>query len=173
MRRPMTTTVTAAEMVELMDEGWRTARGADELLAFFAPHLDPGVQMTSPLSPPLHGYAQVAEYFALLFAVVPDLRGRVVESTVVDATRAEVTMELRGTIGGTPVTLRLRDVLIVAGGRLVVRDARGLPLGMTLAILRHPGVWRAALALLARVRWSAPPRALAPDAAAIAERARG
>jgi hypothetical protein len=166
-------TTTAAEMVDVMDEGWRTARGADGLLAFFAPHLDPGVQMTGPLSPPLRGYAQVAEYFALLFAVVPDLHGRVAASTVVDDTRADVTMELRGTIGGTPVTLRLRDVLIVVDGRLVVRDARGLPVGMTLAILRHPRVWRAALALLARVRWSAPPRALAPAAAAVAERARG
>jgi hypothetical protein len=40
---------------------------------------------------------------------------------------------------------------------LTQRKRFGLPIGMTLAILRTPGVWRKAAKLLVRVRWSAPP----------------
>ncbi len=68
---------------------------------------------------------------------------------------------MRGTIGSREVTLNLRDRLVVRENKLAERAARGLPIGMSVAILRTPSVWRKAAKLLARVRWSAPatPRA--------------
>jgi len=150
------TRVTAREFVDLFDEGWRAPDGAKGLLEFFGPHLDPAVHMSGPLSPDCHGYAQVEEFFTLLFDVIPDLHGQVAGFEVVDDEVAHVSMALRGTIGRREVKLDLRDRLVVRDDRLVDRAAKGLPIGVTLAIVRTPRIWRKAVRLLVRVRWSAP-----------------
>lgn len=148
--------MTAADFPRLFAEGWRDPDGAGGLLAFFAPHLHPGVQMTGPLSPRIRGMNQVTQYFELLFDLIPDLRGEVADAEVESDEVVRLTVKLRGTVGRREVGLTLRDRLVVRDGRLVLREARGLPVAMTLAILASPGVWRRAARLLLRVRWSAP-----------------
>lgn len=123
---------------------------------FFGPYLDPAVRITGPMSPDCRGIYQVQEYFELLFDVVPDLHGRVVDSQVESDEVVYVTVELQGTIGRHAVKLRLRDKLVVRNRKLVERIAKGLPLGMSAAILVTPSSWRAATRLMARLAWSAP-----------------
>jgi hypothetical protein len=149
--------LTARDFVELFGEGWRKPDGAAGILEFFGPYLDPAVRMTGPLSPDIHGLAQVEEYFRLLFDVIPDLHGHVAAFDVVDDEVVRLSMALSGTIGRHTVELKLRDRLVVRGGKLVVREAKGVPLAMTGAIIRTPRVWRKAARLLIRLRWSAPP----------------
>lgn len=151
--------VTARDFPAIFADGWRDPDGAGGIMRFFGPYLDEAVEMTGPMTPRIRGIRQVEEYFRLLFAVIPDLHGEVVESRAVDDRVVFVTVLLRGTIGGRPVSLTLRDRLVVEDGRLVLREAHGVPVGMTLAILRTPSAWRAAARLMLRVRWSAPARA--------------
>lgn len=156
-RNPAAKRLTAGDFVDLFREGWRDPDGADGILDFFGPHLDPAVQMTGPLSPNIHGMGQVEEYFRLLFAVIPDLHGEVAEFDLESDEVVYLTVALRGTIGSREAKLVLHDRLVVRDGKLVIREAKGIPLSMTLAIICAPSVWRKAARLLVRVRWSAPP----------------
>jgi hypothetical protein len=151
-----TDTITAREFVPIFDEGWHAPGSAEGLLAYFGPYLDPAVHMSGPLSPDCHGIHQVTEFFELLFAVIGDLHGGVESFEVESEDVVHLRVRLRGTIGRHPVEMNLRDRVIVRDGRMVDRAAKGLPLGVTLAILRTPSVWRRAAKLLVRVRWSAP-----------------
>ena len=151
-----TESITAREFVAIFDEGWHGPGSAEGLLAYFGPYLDPAVHMSGPLSPDCHGIHQVTEFFGLLFAVIPDLHGGVEGFEVESEEVVRMRVRLRGTVGRHSVELNLRDRVIVRDGKMVDRAARGLPLGVTLAILRTPRVWRRAAKLLVRVRWSAP-----------------
>ena len=148
---------TVEDFIPVFDEGWRQTGGLDGFLAFFAPHLDPDIRLSGPLTPGCRGLAQFTEFFTLLFGVIPDLHGAVKRSQALDQERAYVWLQLQGTIGGRPVTFDLRDRLLVRDGKLLERAAKGLPLGFAIAILRTPRAWRRAARLLLRTGWAAPP----------------
>jgi hypothetical protein len=149
--------IAAAEFVRVFEQGWRDPGGVDAFLRYFDPYLDPAVVMRGPLSPDCIGYPQAAEFFTLLFDLIPDLHGRVLDSQIVSDEVALMSTELTGTIGSRTVTMKPRERVVVRDGRMIERTATGLPLATALAILLTPRAWGKAARLLFRVRWSAPP----------------
>ena len=122
-------------------EGWRAPAGAEGLVANFTPILDPGIRLIQPQLPTLVGYDAFRRGFAEpLFALIPDLHGRVVRW----AARGDdvfIEVELRGTLGGRPTRFTAVDRITLRDGVAIERESHLDPAPLLLAVARAPRAW--------------------------------
>jgi hypothetical protein len=129
-------------------EGWQAPASADTFADHFQPWFDPHIRLLRPQLPTLVGHQAFRERFARpLFALIPNLDGRVERSAIGDYC-AYVELTLRGTLGGRPVAWRVCDRATFRDGLVVERESYFDSTPLLRAILTRPRSWPA----LARAR---------------------
>ena len=149
----------AARFVERFDAGWR--RGREGFFEHFLPLADEDVLLTQPLMPSVRGHAAFCDFFAPLFAAMPDLHGEVRDWRPTGA-GVEIELAIHGTLAGAAVELVSHDRIVLHDGRMLERHARLNPLPLLGAAMRHPrtglpllmaiGVARRSASSFARIR---------------------
>lgn len=125
--------------VDAFAEGWRAPHphAWDDLLA-------EDLVLRQPLLPNRHGKAALADEYARLLQLLPDLRGKVTgwtaSGTDDDATVA-VELELTATLGRREIVLPLVDVCRLRHGLLHERTSYLDPTPAVAALLRTPSAW--------------------------------
>lgn len=129
----------AQRVVDVFAAGWRDPRpnAWDDVLA-------DDLRLAQPLLRTRTGKQALAEEYARLFALVPDLRGTV-DSWEADPDTQTVTIRLRlsGTLGRGALEIPVTDNLrLDSDGRIAYRHAEFEVLPAVLRLLREPRAWR-------------------------------
>lgn len=139
--RPLAPDSPAHRFARVFEEGWR-APTYESFLAHFLPWMHPDVRGTMPLEPVAVGLDGFREQFRRVFALFPDLRGAV-KNTTVSGEVLEVEVELTATLGGSPIRWRARDRFTFAGEKVRARVTAFNPLPVLLAVVTRPSAWGA------------------------------
>jgi SnoaL-like domain len=127
--------------VETFITGWSYG-DRDTMVAHFTPWLRPDTRLVQPFERTHAGPEGFAELFARVFALIPDLRARVLRSAP-SPDGVIIEFELHGTLGGRPVVWNACDRIILdPDGHIVERRSYFDPTRLPLAILRRPRAWR-------------------------------
>jgi ketosteroid isomerase-like protein len=141
--RAAASTEVAQAWVLAFTEGWRAPASAEAFADYFEPWFDPHVRLIQPQLPTLVGHQAFRERFTRpLFALMPDLRGRV-ERFAIGADCAYIELTLRGTLGGRPIAWRVCDRATLRDGSVVERESYFDPTPLLRAILTRPRAWPA------------------------------
>jgi ketosteroid isomerase-like protein len=135
----MPTSTPAELFVDRFAAGWRQPHphAWDDLL-------DPDVVLRQPLLPTRRGRPGLAQEYARLLQLLPDLTGRVTRwvATGGDADAIiDIHVELSATLGGRPLHLELVDVCVLRDGLLAERTSYLDPTPAVVALLRAPRAW--------------------------------
>jgi ketosteroid isomerase-like protein len=118
--------------------GWLAPASADAFADHFQPWFDPHIRLVQPQLPTLVGHQAFRERFARpLFALIPNLDGRVERSAIGDDC-AYVELTLRRTLGGRPVAWRVCDRATFRDGLVVERESYFDPTPLLRAVLTRP-----------------------------------
>jgi ketosteroid isomerase-like protein len=129
----------ALRWVQRFTENWANPQ-PDRWLEQYRDLLDPEVRLIQPLTPPTQGLGQFKALFDGIFALIPDLRGRVERWS---ATGDEVYIELTlyGTLGGRPIAWRACDRCSLRDGLVVERESYWDPTPVLTAAALRPKAW--------------------------------
>jgi hypothetical protein len=122
--------------------GWAARAGADAFIAHFRPMLAEDVILRGPWLGPTRGLGAFEKRFVRpLFALMPDLRGRIGRSAVRGETiLAELTIE--GTLrGGRQVHMRVCDRIELRDGLAFERETYLDPSPLLAALALSPRSW--------------------------------
>ncbi len=139
------TTSTAAEQaqrfVEAFAAGWSYGE-RDAMIRHFRAYTRPETRFSQPMEPDHVGPDGLAELFGRVYALIPDLRGRVHRyGPTPDGVIIE--LELTGTLGGRPVSWRSCDrITLDDEGRIVERQTYFDPTRLLATIASRPKAWR-------------------------------
>jgi hypothetical protein len=125
--------------VDAFAEGWRAPHphAWDDLLA-------DGLVLRQPLLPHRHGKHALAQEYAGLLQLLPDLRGQVTDWTASgndDEATVAIELELTATLGRRKIVLPLVDVCRLRNGLLHERTTHLDPTPAIAALLCAPSAW--------------------------------
>ncbi|XAY05201.1 hypothetical protein DSM112329_02046 [Paraconexibacter sp. AEG42_29] len=121
--------------------GQAFAAGSFASVARLAALTHPGYRAVQPQAPDALGPEGMLDFFARVYALVPDLRGEVVEANVYDG-GVYVDVRLGGTIGGRPVSWVACDRFWFEDGLVKGRVTYFDPLPLFGAVAMRPRSWR-------------------------------
>jgi ketosteroid isomerase-like protein len=148
----------AAEWVAGFADGWWEPAGPESFVAHFRALLAADVRLIQPQLKTTVGHRAFDEEFVRpLFALMPDLRGKV-ERWAAREDSLYIELTLSGTLAGRAVSWRACDRITLRGGLAVERESYFDPLPLLLAVASTPRAWppfvrlRAA-PLINAIRW--------------------
>lgn len=129
----------ALRWIQRFTENWANPQ-PDRWLEQYRDLLDPQVRLIQPLAPPAQGFDEFKTLFDGIFALIPDLRGKVERWS---ATGDEVYIELTlsGTLGGKPIAWRACDRCTMRDGLVVERESYWDPTPVLAAAALRPKAW--------------------------------
>jgi SnoaL-like protein len=140
----------APDLVAWFAEAWR-APTYEGFCRHAVQRFAPDVRMRQPLMKPHTGREEFCRNIATLFAVMPDVHGRVLGWRG-DEHEVFIEFHLMGTVGGRPVRLHACDRFSVADGVVTERHSFFDPAPLIGAFLRSPRALLSLLTLRRRAR---------------------
>jgi hypothetical protein len=129
----------AAHWVELFTEAFSV--GSYTAIARIAEFTHPEYRGVQPRTPDAVGRASLLDLFARAYALVPDLRGEVLDANIYDG-GVYIEARLSGTLGGRPVTWHTCDRFWfqdrLVKGRVTYFD----PLDLAISVAGRPRAWQ-------------------------------
>ncbi|WP_051472059.1 nuclear transport factor 2 family protein [Patulibacter minatonensis] len=124
-------------------EVFRRAFGAGDFasVARLAELTHPDYRAVQPQAPDALGPAGMLDFFARVYALVPDLRGEVVDAHVHDG-GVHIEVRLSGTVGGRPVGWVACDRFWFEDGFVKGRTTYFDPIPLFAAVATRPRAWR-------------------------------
>lgn len=101
----------------------------------------PEYRAVQPQAPDALGPTGMLDFFARVYALMPDLRGEVLQANVFDA-GVYIEVRLTGTIGGRPMTWEACDRFWFQDGLVVGRVTYYDPIPLLTAVATRPRSWR-------------------------------
>jgi len=136
-------------------------RGSFEAVAELARFTHPEFRGRQPQTPDAVGPEGLLDFFARVYALIPDLRGTILRTTFFDD-GVYIEVRLSGTLGGRPVEWEACDRFHFKDGLVAERMTYLDPLPLFQAIAARPNSWRtwwrSGLGLPIRARRSSPSR---------------
>lgn len=115
--------------------------GSFAAVARLAEVTHPDYRAVQPQTPDALGPEGMLDFFARVYALVPDLRGEVIEANVYDG-GIYIEVRLTGTIGGRPVTWDACDRFWFEDGLVKGRMTYFDPIVLFAAVAQRPRAWR-------------------------------
>jgi hypothetical protein len=129
--------MTGEEFARAFTEAW--AEPTPERLVALLHH---EVRLVAPLTRSTVGANEARREFERLFALIPDLRGRVHRWSATDDV-VFIEFSLSGTFGGKSLEWRLVDRFLLSDGQAVERVSYFDPIPLIATVLRRPSGWPA------------------------------
>jgi hypothetical protein len=124
-------------------EAWSPPNDLQRALARYLPLLAEDVRLVQPQIPTLVGHEQFRVEFAEpMFAMIPDLHGEV-RHWAARGDDVYLDIEMRGTLGGRPVSFTSCDRFTLRDGLVAERVSFSDPSPLIAAILTRPRAWPA------------------------------
>lgn len=128
-----------AHWVELFAEAFDAGDYAG--VARLSEFTHPDYRGVQPQTPDAVGPAGLLDFFARVYALVPDLRGDILQANVYDD-GVYIEVRLSGTLGGRPVAWETCDRFWFEDGLVKGRVTYMDPLPLLTTIARRPRAWR-------------------------------
>lgn len=139
IRSPQPRVESLEHWVELFAEAF--AAGQYASVARLAEFTHPKYRGKQPRTPDAIGPAGLLEFFARVYALVPDLRGEVLHANVFDG-GVYIEVRLSGTIGGRPAAWSACDRFWLQDGLVIGRVTYLDPLDLIATVALRPRAWR-------------------------------
>jgi hypothetical protein len=140
----------AERFVRSLSEAWRSPSPAG-LMEGVRPLFAPTVLLTQPLLPSTTGLQGFERGFAVLSALVSDLRGRVVNWAAIGEV-VYVEFELTGMVGHRHLRLRTCDRIVLHEGVAIERHVFADPTPLLRLLATQPRTWPRAVRSYLRLR---------------------
>jgi hypothetical protein len=115
--------------------------GRYDSVARLAEYTHPQYRGVQPRTPDAVGPAGLLDFFARVYALVPDMRGEVLQANIFDG-GVYIEVRLSGTVGGRPVTWDTCDRFWFQDGLVIGRVTYLDPLELLTPVACRPRAWR-------------------------------